>query len=402
MILESETTQKYGYTVATLRPSSQKKVVFKCDYCGTIGERAYGQICKKRKNLAKDCCTDGHCISLKREESTKLKYGVKNVIYVPEIQSKLSATRYQRFGGNSPFSSPSIHLKAQQSRNNGSVHEILEFINSFGYDFKQNVSFHGKVLDGLDSTRNLAFRYCRLKDSNEHADSTKTRKYAVDFLHHCESHGVRLFTIFEDEWINRQKQVKGFLQSVLDKHTSKSIAARKCECIEYPKDLTRRLLDSWHIQGQISAISLSLTLIYESEPVGIITFSRHHRNNDPYVSVLSRLAFAQGVHINGGASKLFRHALPMLQERGIKKIVSWSDSRWSQGNVYQKLGFTLGGILDPDYSYVQLKGPLIRVSKQSMKNVTRKEGQSEKDACLDQGLARIWDCGKKLWVCHIK
>lgn len=83
------------------------------------------------------------------------------------------------------------------------------------------------------------------------------------------------------------------------------------------------------------------------------------------------------------------------------KIISWSDNRWSKGDVYECLGFKLDGDLKPDYSYVNIKNPnKKRISKQSQakKKTGCPEGKTEHEWCLEKGLSRIWDCGKKRWV----
>ena len=124
-----------------------------------------------------------------------------------------------------------------------------------------------------------------------------------------------------------------------------------------------------------------------------MTFGKHHRNSNKEL-ILNRFAIKDGVSIAGGASKLFKNACKILPKGLIK---SWSDNRWSQGNVYEKLGFILQGELPPDYSYVYKQ---TRVSKQSQqKNKTKCPTElTEVEWAHQRGFYRIWDCGKKVWV----
>ena len=87
----------------------------------------------------------------------------------------------------------------------------------------------------------------------------------------------------------------------------------------------------------------------------------------------------------------------------IKEIISWSDNRWSVGSVYRKLGFVLAEELKPDYSYVDLKRPHRRISKQSQqkKKTGCPQGMTELEWANQRGLSRIWDCGKKRWLYNI-
>jgi hypothetical protein len=112
---------------------------------------------------------------------------------------------------------------------------------------------------------------------------------------------------------------------------------------------------------------------------------------------LDRLVFADGVRVVGGASKLFKALAIWAINHGYYEIVSWSDNRWSEGNVYDKMGFFLEEELPPDYSYV--KGDN-RYSKQSLKKTSAEKltGKTESQLRREQGYDRIWDCGKKRWV----
>jgi hypothetical protein len=90
-------------------------------------------------------------------------------------------------------------------------------------------------------------------------------------------------------------------------------------------------------------------------------------------------------------------------QNNYKKLVSWSDNRWSQGNVYNKLGFILEENMKPDYSYITKQG--IRISKQSntKEKLLKKGGigKTEKEMAVSIGYARIYDCGKKRWIMNL-
>jgi hypothetical protein len=60
--------------------------------------------------------------------------------------------------------------------------------------------------------------------------------------------------------------------------------------------------------------------------------------------------------------------------------------------------------LGPDYSYINLKKPYYRLSKQSQKksNTNCPEDKTEYEWAIENGLARLWDCGKKRWKFFVK
>jgi hypothetical protein len=77
-------------------------------------------------------------------------------------------------------------------------------------------------------------------------------------------------------------------------------------------------------------------------------------------------------------------------------VISYSDNRWSEGDIYPRLNFKLDRSLKPDYFYISNKGVF---SKQSLKKneEERESKKSEHEIRLEQGYLRVYDCGKKRW-----
>lgn len=230
-----------------------------------------------------------------------------------------------------------------------------------------------------------------------HSDKFKKDKnYHLNKTIKANKNGIRLITIFEDEWRDRKDQVKGFLLSALSKN-SKKIYARNCEVRVVEKTNAVAFLDDNHIQGS-TVFQASIGLYHNDELVGLITGNKHHRQGHDSKFVLNRLVFKRDYSIAGGSSRLLKYLIKYAKDHGFNEIISWSDNRWSEGNVYKSLGFTLEEVLIPDYSYV--KGPN-RMSKQSCqkKLLTKKGavGDSESEMAKSLGYNRIWDCGKIRW-----
>lgn len=88
MIKDTETFQKYGYSISELSIGSNKKIIISCDYCQEIIEKAYKTRLSQNRDLDKDCCAK--CKFKKREEISLLKYGVKNSAQRQDVKEKLS------------------------------------------------------------------------------------------------------------------------------------------------------------------------------------------------------------------------------------------------------------------------------------------------------------------------
>ena len=485
MFLEKETLDKFGYSLSTLTRTSKKKVVAKCDICGNIFDRMFGQFCKslnpevhacgvkcQRAKLEEYCmrtygvkdmsvrpgviekrrntCLEKYGapsplqsedIKGKIAKSNLEKYGVENVFASseikkqikitnlekygverptcnPEIFNKVKATCLKRFGKEYSFQaeevkdkikksvfdkygvmyvtqSPDIRKKTEQtnldrygvtttlvlqsSRDNLIAKNISEYgkaypkgiskaedevgvyLNSLGSEFKPNheILTGGREIDYYSEELKLGVEYCGLYWHTENSPEPRDKKYHHKKYLECKEKGVTLITIFEDEWLYSKEQVKNRLQAIVSK-TSNRIFARKCEV----KDLTSAeacfFIACNHIQKDSTLGLYFAGLFFEGQLVAVMSFGRHPRKAEELV--LDRLCFKSGVVVVGGASKLFKY---LFNKTNVSSIVSWSDNRWSDGEVYKQLGFVLQKELPPDYSYADVRHKK-RLSKQSV------------------------------------
>lgn len=59
-----------------------------------------------------------------------------------------------------------------------------------------------------------------------------------------------------------------------------------------------------------------------------------------------------------GASKLIKNSIKHINS----EIITWSDIRWTEGELYRTCGFEFDGDLKPDYSYIDKKIELEKVN----------------------------------------
>jgi len=280
--------------------------------------------------------------------------------------------------------------------------DIADFVQSLGLPLIQNSlnTISPLELDIFIPSLNLAIEYCNLPS---HTEEKLGKKYHLDKLKKCNEKGVRLITIFEDEWLTRRPQLEGYLKSVLGKNEIK-LFARKTPLKEVPKKEAQTFLKTHHIQGSTN-FEIAFGLYHENELMVVITGGPHHRQGQEENFVLNRMAFKSNVSIAGGSSKLVKALVGYARSKGYTKLLSWSDNRFSEGKVYQSIGFTLKAEHGEDYSYVKGEG---RVSKQScQKKCLMRKGaigtmaNTEKELALTLDLHRIYDCGKKAWIMNL-
>jgi len=283
--------------------------------------------------------------------------------------------------------------------------QVKSWIESLGfttckYKFPNNTT-KKKEIDIFIPSLKLGIEYCGLHWHTE--ESGKNRTYHINKMKEANSEGIRLITIFEDEWLERQDQVKNFLLSVMNQNQYK-IHGRNTVVKVADKEMANKFYEDNHIQGRPSTTILHIGLYTkDGTMVGCMSFGPHHRGSESKVVVLNRLAFLHNHTVHGGASKLLSFAISLLKPMGYEKILSWSDNRWSEGKVYAALGFFLEDELGPDYSYVKKDGG--RISKQCCrkKDLLKRGaiGNTESEMVKSLGYSKIWDCGKKRWVMNI-
>lgn len=237
-----------------------------------------------------------------------------------------------------------------------------------------------------------------------HSDKFKSdRLYHLDKFERCEKKGIRLLTIFSDEWILRRHAVLGFLKAICKVDITK-IGARKCEVLPLKMSEVRDFLENNHIQGAAGHVAYGL--LSKGELVAVCTFKKTNKQGrgqaTPGMWELTRYCVKVGLDITGGFAKLFN---AFKEDRCPEKVISFGDLRWTNGSVYRRNGFVCEERTGPDYSYIKLGRDFPRWHKS---NFTKEKiglrlgpllpDETEAAAMTRFGYAKIWDCGKERWV----
>lgn len=216
----------------------------------------------------------------------------------------------------------------------------------------------------------------------------------VNKLNICKENGITLINIFEDKWANNKSLVKSFLLNKIGLIKNK-IYARKCEIKLVDNILFRAFCEENHIDGGIPT-NVKLGLYFNGRLVIVMGFNKHYR----YEWEISRLATLKGHIVVGGASRLFSK---FLSEFDPMMVMTYANRCYSNGNVYDKLGFELIKITKPNYKY--FKSGKMFSRQQFQKNKLKNKisvfdpNLSESQNMFNNKFRRIWDCGnlKLLW-----
>lgn len=228
-----------------------------------------------------------------------------------------------------------------------------------------------------------------------HSEDKKLDKYYhLNKTKLAASKGIQLIQIFEHEWLNKKEIVQSRLVNKLG--LNYKLGARLCNIveIEFPGDF----LDNNHLQGAGAFTSINLGLYYKEILVAVMTFSKP-RFNATFDYELVRYASLTGVNIVGGASKLLKY----FTKYYTGSIISYSDKRWSTGDLYNTLGFQYSHSSEPSYFYYKSGNILSRYQcqKHKLSNLfpkIYKDELTESTILSLAGYSKVYDCGNDVWV----
>jgi hypothetical protein len=336
-------------------------------------------------------------------------YGVDSALKSPELMEKMKKTCRERYGSSHAMKNKDVKTRSMKTRldkygtlvsNLGKTQKtITSWLNNLGFNFNSDVLIlEGKELDCYDPNQNLALEYCGLYWHNENSPEPRTRSYHYDKWKRCMDKGIQLLTVYDDEWNSKNEVCRSLILSKLGVFQNR-IQARRCEVKEITKKEMCDFCNLHHLQGANKLSKVCFGLFHDGEIIGAADLGRHHRKNGSLTMVLTRLCFKSHTQVVGGSGKLFKACKDWCQENGVSKILSWSDNRYSDGTIYEKLGFSRADELPPDYYYVNMKNPKKRIGKQSQSksNSGCPKEMTELEWANSRGLSRIWDCGKVRW-----
>jgi len=187
-----------------------------------------------------------------------------------------------------------------------------------------------------------------------HSELYKNKNYHLNKTELSEKKGIQLYHVFEDEWIYKKRIIKSMIRSKLG-IIENSIYARKCLIKEINKPITSDFLNMNHIQGDVKS-KIKLGLYYDGKLVSVMTFEKARRslgniNNDDNFYNLNRYCSLLDTQIVGGASKLLKY---FIRKYKPNNVITYADRRYSNGNLYEKIGFKKIHVNKPSYSYFNM------------------------------------------------
>ena len=219
----------------------------------------------------------------------------------------------------------------------------------------------------------------------------------------CESKGIQLIHIYEDDWSEKQSIIKSRIKQLLGK-TENKIYARKCKLKIIDSKTERSFFVKNHLQEYVAS-TICYGLYYQNTLVACMSFGKQRLSLGGYSDKgweLYRYCSLLNTTVIGGASKLFKHFLKIFKPL---QIISYADRSWSKDSehiLYRKLGFEFDSYTKPNYHIItgNVRSNRFNFRKSELiRKYCCTEQETEHEFCLKQGWYRIYNSGnlKYIW-----
>jgi hypothetical protein len=232
-----------------------------------------------------------------------------------------------------------------------------------------------------------------------HNELNKDQKYHLNKTEACEDQEIKLIHVYEDDWLYKRKIIESRILNLLGQ--SDRIYARQCELKEVTNNkLIRQFLVENHLQGFVGS-KVKLGLYYENQLISLMTFGKKRKAMNSISGEneyeLLRFCNQKGLNVVGGASKLFKY---FVKNYNPKEVISYADRSWSQGHLYEKLGFKYISKTPVNYYYIidGIRKHRFNYRKDKLIKEGFNKNKTEHEIMLERGLYRIYDSGSLKYI----
>ncbi len=249
------------------------------------------------------------------------------------------------------------------------------------------IEYDGLMFHSFGKSNHSMFNNHLIENSNKHVIKTDE----------CKKQGIQLLHIFENEWLNKENIWKSVIKSKLG--LNERIFARKCAIRKIDNVIKTEFLNNNHLQGNCSS-SINIGLYYDNELVSVMTFGKS-RYNKNYEYELIRFCNKLNLNVIGGASKLLSY---FIKNYTPKSLISYANRRWSDGNMYNKLGFNLINTSEPNYFYFlpteYILHSRLKFQKHKLSQIFHNydETLTETENMYNNDYRKIYDCGNYVFI----
>ena len=269
--------------------------------------------------------------------------------------------------------------------------DIQDYLSSLGIPTEEIVRSSRKIIPNAEldiylPKHNLAIEF---NGTYWHSDIFVSKEYHKQKTSMCAERGIQLIHIWEDDWRLRQRIVKQLLKNKIGLKDEKTVFARKTKVRVADKHELVTFFNENHILGYTTG---TYYLLLEAASNVVVAAMILTRRGD----VLTLDRYATSCNVPGGHSKLISWVEKNIE---YKTLVTFADLSISNGDLYEKTGWTTDKVLKPDYMYVigNKRVHKFNYRKERFKrdpNLKYDPNMTETELAALNNIPRIWDCGK--------
>lgn len=239
------------------------------------------------------------------------------------------------------------------------------------------------------------------------AVSIVTKNYHFLKVKQARENGFRPIRFWGHEIEKRKQQCANYVATALG--FGKHIHTKDCVAQKISTDRAKEIVSLWAVQkytGSDNVSAYTLSTKNDGEPIAIILFEHPTKKFKKRQVFVSRICTAPGIQIFGGWRLLFSYAENELAS-DYDEIIAFSHNRFSNGNLYKRMGFSFQKALPPDYHYIGTYSSKVLKKDQATKNKLKKKlfsigvsfglAESEELLAARLRLSRCYDAGRICW-----
>lgn len=227
-----------------------------------------------------------------------------------------------------------------------------------------------------------------------HSDKFKdTRATQLAKFKTCNDNNIDLLVIYGDEWKHKNSIFKNIILNKLKFNKPKfALRPRQCTIKLVSNKAVLEIYNKFHYIGACNS-TYNIGIHYNNILIASISIKHPSRQKSGDYEI-SRMVCNYDYRVHG----LWSYVLRWIRENDLisGKLITFSDNRISNGEVYSKMGMEKDGTVRPDYYWVK-NGRRYHKSSLRKNQHEKKLNKTETELRHKQGYHKIWDYGKIKW-----
>lgn len=265
-----------------------------------------------------------------------------------------------------------IHYLCAMEKFYGEICQFLHERDLYIYKVREGYGYISVKAECSGSDRLMPLLLLEIRANSQEEAERQHAEASAEIARLTDESGTYPLILTEDRWSSQGEMTRSRLLAHLEIFTQ--IYARNCEVRRIDKSTAQNFLEANHSYGDAAckyryglylrrhtghnALRLSesndnpdgqaIAALQPGTLIAVATFSNARKwiKGDKTIRSYewTRYASLPGVRLSGGMGKVLKTFIKEVQP---DDIMTYADLEWSEGKVYEQLGFTLEGVKDP-------------------------------------------------------